>query len=197
MAEWRDEIEAAVNSVVHNVSTVETALVMEVALKLVINIADNGAKTGWRKICWNIQYTTSKHPLKIEDGSNKIKKITHLPTLYSVIPVLAVDGISVSWCVHHSETKFHTSFLNFYCRRLDLNSPFYLLYRRTKNKMWGMWGCVSHYKKNNSNVDSSVFYLLLLGWPSLGKGQWGRGCWSRWTSQVQTHLKKKKRKVIQ
>lgn len=46
MAERGDEIEAAVNSIVNNVSAIEAALVMEVALKLVINVADNGAETG-------------------------------------------------------------------------------------------------------------------------------------------------------
>lgn len=46
MAEWRDEIEAAVNSVVNNVSAIQTALIMEVTLKLVVNVADDGAETG-------------------------------------------------------------------------------------------------------------------------------------------------------
>lgn len=46
MAERGDEIEAAVNSIVNNVSAIKTALVMEVTLKLVINVADNGAETG-------------------------------------------------------------------------------------------------------------------------------------------------------
>lgn len=46
MAQWGDEIEAAVNSVVDNVSAIEAALVVEVALKLVINVADNGVETG-------------------------------------------------------------------------------------------------------------------------------------------------------
>lgn len=45
MAQWGDEIEAAVNSVVDNVSAIEAALVMEVALKLVIDVADNGVET--------------------------------------------------------------------------------------------------------------------------------------------------------
>lgn len=49
MAKRGDEIEAAVNSVVNDVSTIKTALIMEVALKLVINVADNGAETGWEK----------------------------------------------------------------------------------------------------------------------------------------------------
>lgn len=46
MAQWGDEIEAAVNSVVDNVSAIEAALVVEVALKLVIDVADNGVETG-------------------------------------------------------------------------------------------------------------------------------------------------------
>lgn len=46
VAQRGDEVEAAVNSIVNNVSTIQTALVMEVALKLVINVADDGAETG-------------------------------------------------------------------------------------------------------------------------------------------------------
>lgn len=49
MAERGDEIEAAVNSVVNDVSAIKTALVMEVALELVVNVADNGAETGGQK----------------------------------------------------------------------------------------------------------------------------------------------------
>lgn len=49
VAKRGDEIEAAVNSVVYDVSTIKTALVMEVALKLVIDVADNGAETGCEK----------------------------------------------------------------------------------------------------------------------------------------------------
>lgn len=45
MAQWGDEIETAVNSVVDNVSAIEAALVVEVALKLVIDVADNGVET--------------------------------------------------------------------------------------------------------------------------------------------------------
>ena len=49
MAKRGNEIEAAVNSIVNNVSTIQTALVVEVALKLVINVADNGTETGLEK----------------------------------------------------------------------------------------------------------------------------------------------------
>lgn len=46
MPEGGDEIEAAVDPIVHNVSAVEAALVVEVALKLVVDVADDGAETG-------------------------------------------------------------------------------------------------------------------------------------------------------
>lgn len=45
MAQRGDEIEATVNSVVDNVSAIEAAFVVEVALKLVIDVADNGVET--------------------------------------------------------------------------------------------------------------------------------------------------------
>lgn len=44
--EGGDEIEAAVDPIVHNVSAVKAALVVEVALKLVVDVADDGAETG-------------------------------------------------------------------------------------------------------------------------------------------------------
>lgn len=40
-----NEVEAAVHTVVHNVSAVESTLIMQVALKLVIDVGDNGVKT--------------------------------------------------------------------------------------------------------------------------------------------------------
>lgn len=46
MTERGNEIEAAMNSIVNDVSAVKTALIVEVALKLVINVADDGAETG-------------------------------------------------------------------------------------------------------------------------------------------------------
>lgn len=46
VAKRGDEIEAAVNSVVDNVSTVQAALIVEVTLKLVVNVTDDGAEAG-------------------------------------------------------------------------------------------------------------------------------------------------------
>lgn len=46
MTERGNEIEAAMNSIVNDVSAVKTALIVEVALKLVINVADDSAETG-------------------------------------------------------------------------------------------------------------------------------------------------------
>lgn len=50
MAEWGNEVEAAVNSVVNDVPAVQTALVVEVALKLVVDVADDGVETGEGKL---------------------------------------------------------------------------------------------------------------------------------------------------
>lgn len=38
------------------------------------------------------------------------------------------------------------------------------------------------------SLGACLFYLLLQGWFSQGKGQWGKGCWSGWTFQVRIHL---------
>lgn len=75
---------------------------MEVALKLVINVTDDGAETrGGQK---TFQYNASKHT----EGT--------LTTNYCdfFIPVLAVDGVSVSRRVYHSETELHSPLLDFY-----------------------------------------------------------------------------------
>lgn len=39
-----------------------------------------------------------------------------------VAPVLAVDGVSISWRVHHSEAELHPPLLNLHRRRFDLDS---------------------------------------------------------------------------
>lgn len=39
-----------------------------------------------------------------------------------------------------------------------------------------------------TRIITGVFYLLLQGWLSRGKGQWGTSCWSGWIFQVQIHL---------
>lgn len=46
------------------------------------------------------------------------------------IPVLAIDGVSISWCVDHSEAELHSSLFDLYRRRLDLNRSFYLFCSR-------------------------------------------------------------------
>lgn len=46
VAERGDEVEAAVDSVVDDVSAIEAALVVEVALKLVVDVADDGVEAG-------------------------------------------------------------------------------------------------------------------------------------------------------
>lgn len=45
MAQWRNEIEAAVHAVVNDVSAVESALIVKVALELVIDVCNNGVET--------------------------------------------------------------------------------------------------------------------------------------------------------
>lgn len=44
MSKRRDEVKAAVNSVVNDVSAVQAALVMQVSLELIINILDDRLK---------------------------------------------------------------------------------------------------------------------------------------------------------
>lgn len=48
VAKWRYEVEAAVHSVVHYVSSVQPTLIVEVALKLIVNVLDDGLKTDRR-----------------------------------------------------------------------------------------------------------------------------------------------------
>lgn len=42
VSKWRYEVEAAVNPVVHYVSSVQTTLIMKVSLKLIVNVLDDG-----------------------------------------------------------------------------------------------------------------------------------------------------------
>lgn len=49
MPEWRYEIEAAVHSVIHYVSSVQSALITEVPLKLIIDVLDDGLEADINK----------------------------------------------------------------------------------------------------------------------------------------------------
>lgn len=134
-------------------------------------------------------------------------KLFHLLTnqhkLYEdLLPVLTVDGVSVSWSVYHGETELHPPLLNFYCRCLDLNRPFYLLYMKDKARVsacFCLYGVLIHrgiYTQHKSGYNMvCVFYLPLQVWLSQGIGQWGRGCWWGWISQVQIPLKTEENKA--
>lgn len=50
MASRVDEVEAAMDSVVDNVATVEARLILQVALKLVIDITDDGLEAGIERL---------------------------------------------------------------------------------------------------------------------------------------------------
>lgn len=75
MAERGDEIEAAVNSIVNNVSTIKAALIMEVALKLVIDVADNGAETAWEKIHYITVHCTETPSIWLKTLNLKSQKL--------------------------------------------------------------------------------------------------------------------------
>lgn len=49
MSKWRYEVEAAVHPVVHYVSSVQPALIMEVSLKLIVNVLDDGLEAKGHK----------------------------------------------------------------------------------------------------------------------------------------------------
>lgn len=42
VSKWRYEVEAAVHPVVHDVPSVQPTLIVEVALKLIVNVLDDG-----------------------------------------------------------------------------------------------------------------------------------------------------------
>lgn len=73
MPEGGDEIEAAVDPIVHNVSAVKAALVVEVALKLVVDVADDGAETGREKE-EDIRLCLGEMPVRLggEDGGTSL-----------------------------------------------------------------------------------------------------------------------------
>lgn len=57
MSKRRNEVEAAMHSVVHYVSSIQPTLIMEVSFKLIVDILDDGLKT-------EIKYRTSHPPKK-------------------------------------------------------------------------------------------------------------------------------------
>lgn len=58
MSKRRNEVEAAMHSVVHYVSSIQPTLIMEVSFKLIVDVLDDGLKT-------EIKYRTSRPPQKI------------------------------------------------------------------------------------------------------------------------------------
>lgn len=64
------------------------------------------------------------------------------------IPVLAVDGVPVSWRVDHSEAELHASLLDLYRRRLDLDRPLDLL-------------CLGDKQRQNSHYDLYEYDLKI------------------------------------
>lgn len=45
MTKWWNEIEAAMNPVIYDMPSVQTTLIMQISLKLLINVRDYGLKT--------------------------------------------------------------------------------------------------------------------------------------------------------
>lgn len=45
MSKWRNEVKAAVHSIVHNMSSIQPTLIMEVSLKLIVDVLDDCLKT--------------------------------------------------------------------------------------------------------------------------------------------------------
>lgn len=50
MSRWVDEVEAAVDTVVHYVSSIETTLIRQVLLKLIVNVLDDLLEAGRQRI---------------------------------------------------------------------------------------------------------------------------------------------------
>lgn len=49
MSERRDEVEAAVDAIIHDVSAVQAALVVQVTLELIVNVGDDGVEAENKK----------------------------------------------------------------------------------------------------------------------------------------------------
>lgn len=72
MAKGGDKIEAAVDPIVNNVSAIKAALVVEVAFKLVVDVADDGAETGReQEQVIRDSFSRTHVQLRGNDGSNQ------------------------------------------------------------------------------------------------------------------------------
>lgn len=49
MSKWRYKVETAVHPVVHNVSSVQPTLIVEVSLKLIVNVLDDGLEAAKKR----------------------------------------------------------------------------------------------------------------------------------------------------
>lgn len=61
VTKWWDEIEAAMHTVIYDVPSVQTTLIVQVALKLLIDVGDYGLKAGKQMETWTV--LTAKRPV--------------------------------------------------------------------------------------------------------------------------------------
>lgn len=54
MTKWWNEIETAMNSIIYDMPSVQSTLIMQVSLKLLINVRDYGLKTVKQTRIWEI-----------------------------------------------------------------------------------------------------------------------------------------------
>lgn len=48
VSKWRYKVETAVHPVVHNVPSVQPTFIVKISLKLIVNVLDDGLKTGYQ-----------------------------------------------------------------------------------------------------------------------------------------------------
>lgn len=69
----RDEVEAAVDTVIHDVSAVQAALVVQVALELVVDVGDDGVEAG-KEIMLSLRSSSRSHAEAHHINHHNIKK---------------------------------------------------------------------------------------------------------------------------
>lgn len=109
VTEGRDEVEAAVHAVVLDVLTVQSALVSEVLLELLVDVVCHRLPAEHRSKTVSQQQHLYIMVILHLVFENKRGKRDH-QALY--VPFSVIDGVSESWCVHDSELQLDALLLD-------------------------------------------------------------------------------------
>lgn len=112
MSERRDEVEAAVDAIIHDMSAVQAALVVKVTLELIVDVGNDGVEAEkYKAEMWSVHQRSSSRSQKIKNV--KTEKISQtLINQHTLKQCLCSDSrVCFHFCFLHKVTFFFYFFL--------------------------------------------------------------------------------------